>query len=95
MFILAVKGYEEDGAFSIENDDGDKVLLMFEEEDDADRYAELISIEDDYQEMSVIEIDDFVAMRACEMHDYMYNVIRPDDIVVPPKNDLFQKDKMA
>ena len=30
MFILAVKGYEEDGAFSIENDDGDKVLLMFE-----------------------------------------------------------------
>ena len=33
MFILAVKGYEEDGAFSIENDDGDRVLLMFEEED--------------------------------------------------------------
>ena len=28
MFILAVKGFEEDGAFSIENDDGDKVLLM-------------------------------------------------------------------
>ena len=27
MFILAVKGFEEDGAFSIENDDGDKVLL--------------------------------------------------------------------
>ena len=92
---LSVKGFEEDGAFSIENDDGDKVLLMFEEEDDADRYAELISIEDDYPEMSVIEIDDFVAMRACEMHDYMYNIIRPDDIVVPPKNDLFQKDKMA
>ena len=37
----------------------------------------------------------FRAMRACEMHDYMYNIIRPDDIVVPPKNDLFQKDKMA
>ena len=35
MFILAVKGFEEDGAFSLENDDGDKVLLMFEEEDDA------------------------------------------------------------
>ena len=44
MFILAVKGYEEDGAFSIENDDGDRVLLMFEEEDDADRYADLISV---------------------------------------------------
>ena len=74
MFILAVKGFEEDGAFSIENNDGDKVLLMFEEEDDADRYADLISVEDDYPEMSVIEVDDFVAMRASEMHDYMYNI---------------------
>ena len=27
MFILAVKGFEEDGAFSIENDDGDKVAF--------------------------------------------------------------------
>ena len=71
------------------------MLLMFEEEDDADRYADLISVEDDYPEMSVIEVDDFVAMRACETHDYMYNIIRPEDIVVPPKNDLFQKDKMA
>ena len=95
MFILAVKGFEEEGAFSIENDDGDKILLMFEEEDDADRYAELMSSEEDSPEMGVIEVDDYVAIRACELHDYMYNIVRPDDIVVPPKNDLFQKDKMA
>ena len=95
MFILAVHGKESEGAFSVNDDNGEKILYMFEEEDDADRYAELISIEDDYPEMSVIEVDDFVAMRACENHDYMYNIIRPDDIVVPPKNDLFQKDKMA
>ena len=37
MFILAVKGYEEDGAFALEGKTGDKVLLMFEEEDDATR----------------------------------------------------------
>ena len=95
MFILAVKGFEDEGAFSIENDDGERVLLMFEEEDDADRYADLIFSEEDSPEMSVIEIDDYIAIRACETNDYMYNIIRPDDIVVPPKNDLFQKDKMA
>jgi len=95
MFILAVKGFEDEGAFSIENEDGERVLILFEEEDDADRYAELIDSEEDWPEMSVIEIDDKIAIRACEMHDYMYNIIRPDDIVVPPKNDLFQKDKMA
>ena len=95
MFILASQNSAQQGAYAVENQEGENVLFFFEEEDDADRYAELISIEDDYPEMSVIEIDDFVAMRACEMHDYMYNIIRPDDIVVPPKNDLFQKDKMA
>ena len=95
MFILAVKGFEDEGAFSVENDDGERVLIMFEEEDDADRYAELIYSEDDTPEMSVIEIDDNIAITACEIHNYMYNIIRPDDIVVPPKNDLFQKDKMA
>ena len=95
MFILAVKGFEDEGAFSIENDDGERVLIMFEEEDDADRYAELIDSEEDWPEMSVIEIDDNIAITACEIHNYMYNIIRPDDIVVPPKNDLFQKDKMA
>ena len=95
MFILAVKGFEDEGAFSVENDDGEKVLIMFEEEDDADRYADLIDSEEDWPEMSVIEIDDNIAITACEIHNYMYNIIRPDDIVVPPKNDLFQKDKMA
>ena len=95
MFILAVKGFEDEGAFSVENDDGERVLIMFEEEDDADRYAELIDSEEDWPEMSVIEIDDNIATTACEIHNYMYNIIRPDDIVVPPKNDLFQKDKMA
>ena len=95
MFILAVKGFEDEGAFSVENDEGERVLIMFEEEDDADRYAELMYSEDDTPEMSVIEIDDNIAITACEIHNYMYNIIRPDDIVVPPKNDLFQKDKMA
>ena len=95
MFILAVKGFEDEGAFSVENEDGERVLIMFEEEDDADRYAELIYSEEDTPEMSVIEIDDNIAITACEIHNYMYNIIRPDDIVVPPKNDLFQKDKMA
>ena len=95
MFLLTLDSRKDDGAYAVQDSDGDKVLFLFEEEDDADRYADLISVEEDYPEMSVIEVDDFVAMRACEMHDYMYNIIRPDDIVVPPKNDLFQKDKMA
>ena len=94
MFILTVKGYEEDGAFAVHGDDGEKVLLMFEEEEDADRYVGLMEV-DDYPEMNIMEIDDAVAIKACEMHDYMYNIVTPEDIIVPPKNDPIRKNKMA
>ena len=86
MFILAVKGFEEDGAFSLENDDGDKVLLMFEEEDDADRYAMLLKIEQN-RSLSVIEIEEGLAFRTCKLYNYRYAVIKSEDIVIPPKLD--------
>lgn len=94
MFILTVKGYEEDGAFSLEGKTGDKVLLMFEEEDDATRYA-LQLVDNDYPEMLVVEVDDDAAVTACEMNNYEYNVITPEDIIVPPKDDLFSKNSLA
>ena len=94
MFILTVKGYEEDGAFALHDDNGERILLMFEDEDDADRYVGLMEV-DDYPEMNIMEIDDAVAIKACEMHDFMYNIVTPEDIIVPPKNDPIRKNKMA
>ena len=95
MFILTVKGFEEDGAYALEDSEGERILLMFEEEDDAIRYALQLE-EEDYPEMRVVEVDEETAIKACELYDYEYNVITPDDIIVPPKdNDLFQTDKMA
>ena len=92
MFILAVKGFEEDGAFSIENDDGDRVLLMFEEEDDAERYAMMIGDQEDNANLNVVEIDDSLAIMTCKRYNYKYAVITPNDIVIPPKNDNISKD---
>ena len=94
MFILTVKGYEDEGAFALEGDIGERVLLMFEEEDDADRYVGLMEV-DDFPEMNIIEVDDAVAIKACQVHNYVYNVITPEDIIVPPKNDPFRKNTLA
>ena len=91
MFILAVKGFEEEGAFSIENDDGDRVILMFEEEDDADRYAMQLMADED-RSLSVVEIEEALAIRTCKMYNYRYAVIKPEDIVIPPIDDNISKD---
>ena len=37
--------------------------------------------------MSTIEIDKDLAIKACEMYNYNYSVITPNDIVIPPAVD--------
>ena len=65
---------------------------MFEEEDDAERYAMMMNDEEDNANLNVIEIDDALAIRTCKMYNYKYAVITPNDIVVPPpKNDNVSK----
>ena len=89
MYILTVKGKENDGAYSVGNIEGEQVLYLFEQEDDAIRFA--LQLEDqDYPEMHVIEVDDDLMLKTCNMNDYRYTVITQNDIVIPPlKHDDF------
>ena len=86
MFILTVHGREEEGAYSVKDDDGEQILYLFEEEDDATRYAMMLE-EDGYPEMHIIEIDDEVMLTTCNIHGYQYSIITPNDIVIPPNTD--------
>jgi hypothetical protein len=83
MFILTINGKEKEGAYSVMNEEGDQILYLFEEEDDATRYAMMLE-DDGYPEMHVIEIEDDVMLKTCEIHGYNYTVITADDIVIPP-----------
>lgn len=86
MYLLTLKGRKDDGAFSVSNKYGEKVLFLFEEEDDAVRYAMMLEEDPDYEkEMEVVEVDDELAIKTCKTYNYKYAVITPDDIVVPPK----------
>ena len=85
MFILTIEGKEAEGAYSVTTEDGDQVLYLFEDEDDAIRYALLLE-DQDYPEMHVIEVDGKVVIKTCEKHDYRYSVITKNDIVIPPLN---------
>ena len=85
MYILTVAGKETNGAYSVTDEDGERVLYLFEQEDDAVRFA--MQLEDNnYPEMNVMEVEDEIMIKTCEMHGYTYTVITPDDIVIPPDN---------
>ena len=88
MFLLTLRDKKDEGAYAVQDTDGDKVLFMFEDEDDATRYAMMLELEKtNYSEMDVIEVDDELAIKTCKMHNYKYAVITPNDIVIPPKHD--------
>ena len=91
MYLLTLKDRRDDGAYAVLNRYGEKVLFMFEEEDDAERYAMMLN-DDENANLNVIEIEDRVAIQTCKLYNYKYAVITPNDIVVqPPKNDNVSK----
>lgn len=88
MFILTVRGQEHEGAYSVADEDGDKILYLFQEEDDAVRFAMMLE-EDDFPEMHVIEVEDELMVKTCEIQDCRYTIITKNDIVIPPKEHDF------
>jgi len=92
MFLLTLRDQKEDGAYAVQNRYGEKVLFLFEEEDDATRYALQLEEQED-TEMDVVEVDDALAIMTCKRYNYKYAVVTPNDIVIPPKvNDNFSED---
>ena len=92
MYILTIKGQEQEGAYAVSDDDGERSLYLFEEEDDALRYGGLLEAED-YPPMDVVEIPNELAIQTCMVYNYKYVIITEDDFVIPPREiDNIQKD---
>lgn len=92
MFILSADVDGDGGAFAVDDDYGLKVIYFFEEYDDAYRYLVLLEAED-YPLMKVVEIENEVAIKACDVYNHRYVVIKPDDVVIPPReNAVYSKD---
>lgn len=88
MYILTLEGREEQGAYSVTNQKGQQILYLFEEEDDAVRFAMMLE-QDDYPPLTVVEIDDDLIINTCEVNRYEYAIITANDIVIPPEqNDI-------
>ena len=84
MYILTIYGKETDGAYSVVDAEGEEILYIFEDDDDAVRYAMMLEDEGS-PEMHVIENEDDIMIKTCEMHDYKYAIITKNDLVIPPE----------
>jgi|TARA_B100000073_G_scaffold103410_1_gene82694 hypothetical protein len=86
MYILTIDGKETEGAYSVTDDDGEQILYLFDDEDDAIRYAMMLE-DDGSPEMHVIEVETELMIKTCEIHDYKYTIITKHDVVIPPEEE--------
>ena len=85
MYILTLSPDGEEGAFTVVDDDGEEMLYLFEEKDDATRFAiQLEATEENNVSVDVVEVDDEMIIKVCEFNETNYSIITKNDIVTPP-----------
>jgi hypothetical protein len=85
MYILTLQN-KPDGVYSVLSDDGEHIIPIFESEDDADRYQEMLEDEKLTPKLQVIEIEEELIVNACEERYHKYAIITKDDFLIPPKD---------
>jgi hypothetical protein len=85
MYIITLEDHP-DGVFSIFDDAKDRVIPIWIENDDADRYLMMIGYDEDYPPMEVVEIEDHVIIGACQDRAQKFSIITPDDFLIPPED---------
>jgi hypothetical protein len=86
MYVLTEKS--TGGVYAIENKDGINSVHVFELEDDAIRYHELLKAEDYSKDLEILEVDPKVVALNCNNYGYAFSIIGPDELIIPP-NDYF------
>jgi hypothetical protein len=83
MFIVTLED-QPDGVYSVFDEDLDRVIPIFQDEDDAERYLYMLEEDEDYPPMQILEIDDHVIITACQERGQKFSIITPDDLLIPP-----------
>lgn len=87
MFIITLEDREE-GVYSIYDEEGDYVIPVFEEEEDAERYYYMLEAgAREYPPLQIFQIDASHFIKICEQKDQKYAIITKDDLLVPPIED--------
>lgn len=83
-YILTLKDKPE-GVFSVvDRITGDHVIPIFDEQDDAERYAIQLIERENGPDLQIVEIDQDLIIAACDEREQRYAIITVDDFIIPP-----------
>ena len=82
MFILLDKS--TGGVYAVTGADGNKVVQIFVDKDDAVRYYGMLEAVYYKRPLEVTEVEEDIVIDNCSAHNYHYTFINPEDLVIPP-----------
>ncbi len=82
MYIITLED-QPDGVFSVFDEAEDRVIPIWTEVDDAERYLMMMEEDPDYPPMQVVEMEDHVIIGACQDRGQKFSIITPDDFLIP------------
>ena len=85
MYVLTLENHN-DGVYSLFDKDKNRVIPIFQIEDDANRYLTMLEDASEYPSMRVVEMEDHVIIGACQDRGQRFSIITPDDFLIPPDN---------
>ena len=83
MYIVTLENHP-DGVYSVFDEVEERVIPIFEEEDDALRYLFHLEEDDDTPDLEVVEVDNEAIVLACRSQGQKFSVITADDFIIPP-----------
>lgn len=84
MYVLTE--VKSGGVYATTNQDGVKSVQVFESEDDAIRYLELLKANEYKKELEIFEVDAKLVAINCQTHGYAFSIISSDELIIPPSD---------
>lgn len=81
MFVLTEVG--TGGVYACTNKEKQKTVTVFENEDDAERYAILLEATDYHKELELMEVDPEIIAMNCVNYNYKFTIIKSNELIVP------------
>ena len=92
MFIITLKGHPQ-GIYSVFDSKEERIVPIFIQSDDADRYVMQLENDEENPELEVLECEPDQIIHACRAQGQRFSIISPDDLIIPP--DEITKEKKS
>ena len=83
MFVITLKDHPQ-GIYSVFDKDEQRIVPLFELQDDAVRYVMQLSEDEENPELQVMNVEPDHIINACRSQGQKWSIITSDDLIIPP-----------